>query len=133
MMCELPPRLNELPVPAEPAGGVCLHGASWARRGPPVHPWAALLLLVVDNLWNLADWMALSWVLSIPLSFAMVFVPCLVIQKVVRGDGWGRALALSLVLGVVAAIPTSVTGTPVGLALLAWFGIDRLVGGPLGR
>jgi hypothetical protein len=35
------------------------------------------------------------------------------------------ALAKALVLGLVAAIPTSLTGTPVGMALLAWAGVDR--------
>jgi hypothetical protein len=47
------------------------------------------------------------------------------LQRQLRKDRWGMALAKALVLGLVAAIPTSLTGTPVGMALLAWAGVDR--------
>ncbi len=94
----------------------------------PVHPLAATLLLVVDNLWNLADWAVVSWLLTVPLSFASVFLPSLLIQRFLEKDRWGRAFALAFALGIVAAVPTSVTGTPIGLALLTWFGLDKLVG-----
>ena len=33
-----------------------------------------------------------------------------------------------VVLAVLAAIPTFVTGTPVGLGLLAWTGLGKLLG-----
>ena len=33
------------------------------------------------------------------------------------------AAAKALFLGIVAAVPFSVTGTPIGIALLAWAGI----------
>ncbi|MFM7101780.1 MAG: hypothetical protein ACKO3N_11495, partial [Verrucomicrobiota bacterium] len=94
-----------------------------AMPSAPFHPLAATLLVVIDNLWNLADWAVLSWAFTIPLSFLTVAIPALVIQRRCRGDGWGRALAKAVFLGLLAAIPTSLTGTPVGLALLAWAGI----------
>jgi hypothetical protein len=45
----------------------------------------------------------------------------------------GRAFLFALLLGIVAAVPTSITGTPVGLALLAWTGINKLLGKPMAR
>jgi hypothetical protein len=32
---------------------------------------------------------------------------------------------------MVAAVTTSITGTPIGIALLAWTGISKLIGKPL--
>jgi hypothetical protein len=95
------------------------------RRGAPFHPLASTLLLIVDNLWNLADWAAAAWILTVPLSFLSVFVPAVGIQRKLHGDSWIRAFLKGLFLGVVAAVPTSVTGTPIGIALLAWAGMDR--------
>ncbi|MBA4148885.1 MAG: hypothetical protein H0X66_12285 [Verrucomicrobia bacterium] len=94
----------------------------------PIHPLAAVMLLVIDNLWNLADWAALLWTITIPLSFLSVFVPTFLVQRFLKNDAVGRALALAVVLGVLAAVPTSITGTPAGLALLAWAGLNRLTG-----
>jgi len=104
------------------------HAQAGAPPGPPVHPAAAALLLAVDNLWNLADWTVLSWFLTIPASFLTVSIPTLVIQRKLRGQRWGTALFFAVLLGAVAAVPTSVTGTPVGMALLAWTGISRWLG-----
>ena len=106
---------------------------SRAPGGPPVHPAAALLLLVVDNLWNLADWAVLDWFLTIPLSFLSVCVPVFFIQKLLKKNPPRRALGYALLLGIIAGVPFSVTGTPVGVALLAWSGISRLLGRPAGR
>ena len=91
----------------------------------PFHPLAAGLLLIVDNLWNFADWSVIAWFLTIPLSFLTVFAPTLWIQRHLQGDPWGKAILKALFLGVVAAVPFSVTGTPVGLALLAWAGLKH--------
>jgi hypothetical protein len=96
----------------------------------PVHPLAAVLLLAVDNLWMLADWNAITWIVTIPLSFLTVAVPTFLIQKLVKRDSFFRAARLGLLLGTIAAVPTSLFGTPVGLALLAWTGLNRLVGRP---
>lgn len=92
---------------------------------PPIHPWSAGLLVAVDNLWNLADWAVLTWWLTVPLAFLSVFVPTVWLQRWLRRDRWSVAFGKALVLGLVAAIPTSLTGTPVGVALLAWAGVDR--------
>jgi hypothetical protein len=82
-----------------------------------------VLLLVADNLWTLAEFAVVSWLLTVPLSFLVVFTGTFQIQRCQGGDSVGRALAKALLLGAIAAVPFSVTGTPVGLALLAWAGI----------
>ena len=95
-------------------------------REPPIHPLSAVLLVVVDNLWNLAEWVVVDWVITIPLSFLSVFIPCYLIQRHLRRDKPGRAAAIAVLLAVLAAVPTSITGTPAGLAVLAWSGLSRL-------
>lgn len=91
----------------------------------PFHPAASGLLVVVDNLWNFADFAVIDWFLTIPASFASVAGPVYWIQRRKHHDSVPAALAKALFLGVVAAVPFSVTGTPVGLALLAWAGIKH--------
>jgi len=94
------------------------------RKFSPIHPAASAILLFVDNLWMTADWAALLWVVTIPLSFLSVFLPTLWLQRSSRRDPWSAALGKAFALGIVAAVPTSITGTPVGMALLAWAGIE---------
>jgi hypothetical protein len=130
-----PPVIHETPaklVPVEvlPPGSPPLATHGQTTGGPPIHAAAALLLLVVDNLWNLADWMVIDWIITIPLSFLSVAVPTFFIQKLLKKDSVGRALGFAALLGVIAAVPFSVTGSTVGVALLAWLGINKLLGKP---
>ncbi len=104
-------------------------GASAApAEGPPIHALSALILVAVDSLWAVFDWVPPVWLFAIPGCFAAVFVPTYLIQRHLKNDSKGRALAFASVLAVLAAIPTPVTGTPVGLGLLAWTGLGRLLG-----
>ena len=87
------------------------------------HPWSAALLLAVDNLWALPDFAVITLAVTVPACFLMVFAGVFLIQRRHQRDSAGKSFAKALVLAVIAAIPTSLTGTPVGLALLAWAGI----------
>lgn len=109
------------PLPARPAPAAPLDG-------PPIHALAALILVAVDTLWALFDWIPADWIVAIPSCFAAVFVPTFLIQRQLKQDSRGRALTFATILAVLAAIPTFVTGTPVGLALLAWTGLGKLFG-----
>lgn len=125
-----PPPLPSPAGPARPEAGpgpaTVVNLEPLPREKPiPFHPAASTVLIVVDNLWNLEEWIVIDWILTIPLSFITVFAPTLLIQRKLGGDGWLTALAKALFFGVIAAVPTSVTGTPVGLALLAWAGVRR--------
>jgi hypothetical protein len=122
-----PPVIEVEVVEEEPRAGA---KAPPGGGGAPVHPLSAILLMAVDNLWMLADWSAMTWALTIPLSFVTVAVPTFLIQKLVNKDSFTRAAGLGLLLGMLAAIPTSLFGTPVGLALLAWTGISKILGRP---
>lgn len=127
------PKIVEVEVMREPRAGEGITPRHPQSRpssgGPPIHPLAALLLLAVDNLWLLPEFVVIDWIVTIPLCFISVFVPALLIQKLVKKQGIGTAVGYALLLAVIAAVPTSLLGTPLGAALLAWFGISRLLSG----
>ena len=112
----LPPVSAPPPLPAAPA------------EGPPIHALSALILVAVDSLWAIFDWMPLDWIVAIPGCFAAVFVPTFLVQRHLKSDSKGRAVTYATILAVLAAIPTPITGTPVGLGLLAWTGLGKLLG-----
>ena len=97
-------------------------------EGPPIHGLAALILVAVDGLWAIFDWVPPVWIIAIPACFAAVFVPTYLIQRHLKQDSKGRAVTFATILAVLAAIPTPITGTPVGLGLLAWTGLGKLLG-----
>lgn len=86
-------------------------------------PLSALALLLADNLWLFPEFLVVSWGVTVPLCFLTVLVSVYLIQRRRAGDRRRIAFAKALILAIIAAVPTSVTGTPVGLALLAWAGI----------
>ena len=104
-----------------------------SSAGTPIHALSALILVAVDSLWAIFDWLPPVWPLAIPLCFLGVFLPTLTIQKSLKGDSTGKALAFAFILGVLAAIPTPITGTPIGIGLLAWTGLGRILGRQMDR
>ncbi len=128
-----PPIISEAParpVPLEvlpPAAPPPVQPAAPAE-GPPIHSLSALILVAVDSLWAIFDWLPPVWIVAIPACFAAVFVPTFLIQRNLKNDSKGRALTFATILAVLAAIPTPITGTPVGLGLLAWTGLGKLLG-----
>ena len=129
---QTPPKLSEMPrevsvevlPPERPQGASSFS----APEGPPIHALSALLLVIIDSLWLLPDMVPALWIVTIPLCFISVAVPVFFIQKFLKKDSTGRALTFALLLGVVGAVPMSVTGTPVGVGLLAWSGLSKLLG-----
>jgi hypothetical protein len=125
----IPPRMTD---GTNPAGSGVGKGAGpqpgkGGSEGPltPFHPAAAGLMLLVDNLWMMPEFLVTPAVLTVPACFFSVLIPTWIIQRRMHGNSVGMAFMKALFLATVAAVPTSVTGTPVGLALLAWFGIRR--------
>lgn len=136
----IPPKIPEAParivplevMPRDQAGSDAPPRIQPARSSSapssdayPIHALSALLLIAVDSLWAIFDWLPPIWILTIPGCFLAVFVPCYLIQKHLKNDSTGRALAFATALGVLAAIPTPITGTSVGLGVLAWSGLGR--------
>ncbi len=99
-------------------------------NNPPIHALSALILLVVDNLWNLTEWAVIDWIITVPLCFIMVLVPVFLIQKFLKRNTTGEALGWAIFLAVLAAVPFSVIGTFAGSVLLGWLGINKLWGRP---
>ena len=128
-----PPKITEVParlVPVEVLPPVASPPAQPVAPtdGPPIHSLSALILVAVDSLWAIFDWVPPVWIVAIPACFAAVFIPTYLIQRHLKNDSKGHALAFATILAVLAAIPTPVTGTPVGLGLLAWTGFGKLLG-----
>jgi hypothetical protein len=129
---DIPPKISEVPaktvpvevLPPSPSANV---GDTIPR---PIHSLSALTLIAVDSLWAVFDWAPPVWGIAIPFCFIAVFVPTFLIQKHLKNDSNGRAMAFASFLAVLAAIPTPVTGTPVGLGLLAWTGLGKLLRRP---
>lgn len=113
------------PLPVE------VNRASEAPVGerPPLtsfHPASAAVLMVVDNLWTLPEFAGPElWFLTIPLAFLVVLTATVWIQRRRNRDGLGAAWAKGVFLGVLAAVPFSITGTTAGMLLLGWFGIRK--------
>ena len=132
------PKIVDVEVVADgPGASRSVHASRPAYRHSsdrsPIHALSALILVAVDSLWAIFDWMPPLWPIAIPLCFLGVFVPTLVIQKNLKQDSTGRALAFAFMLGVLAAIPTPISGTPIGIGLLAWTGLGRIHGGSSDR
>ena len=130
---ETPPKINEVPpkvVPVEvlPPEPIRVNPLPPVGEGSPVHALSALVLVAVDSLWIPAEFLPPIWIIAIPACFVATFVPTFLIQKHLKRDSTGRALTFATLLAVLAAVPTPVMGTPVGLGLLAWTGLGKWLG-----
>ncbi len=128
---EKPPITSEAPAiraPVEVLAPASSHPSAPATPtdAQPIHALSALILVAVDSLWVVFDWAPPIWIVAIPFCFAAVFVPTFLIQKHLKHDSNGRALTFATLLAVLAAIPTPITGTPIGMALLAWAGFRKV-------
>jgi hypothetical protein len=128
-----PPKISDVPVKAAPLEVLPPLPPQSAPAAPPgdgqpIHALSALILVAVDSLWAIFDWVPPVWIVAIPGCFAAVFIPTYLIQRHLRNDSKPRALTYATILGVLAAIPTPITGTPIGLGLLAWTGLGRIFG-----
>ena len=94
------------------------------RMRTAIHPVSALILIAVDNLWTIGDWVAALWLVTIPLSFLAVCVPVFFVQKFLHGDNAGKSLALAMFLGILAAVPTPIAGTTAGVIVLGLAGLN---------
>lgn len=92
-----------------------------------IHPMSAALLAIVDGMWAIPEMAVLSWAVTIPLAFLSVTIGTSLIQQHLNGDQRGRAVAIAFFFGIIAALPTCVLGTPLGLGLLARAGLKHLL------
>jgi hypothetical protein len=130
VVVDIPPKINEgaareVDVEVMPPESEGRFGRTESDP-TPVHALSALTLVAVDSLWLAFDVAPPLWPFAVPLCFVAVFFPVFLLQKFLKRDSNGRALAFATLLATLAAIPTPVSGTPVGIALLAWSGIGKL-------
>lgn len=90
-------------------------------------------MLAVDSLWAFFAWEPFIWFIAIPFCFVATFVPTFLIQRHLKKDSKGRAAAFASLLAVLAALPFPIASTPVGLGLLAWTGLGKLLGKPVSK
>ena len=94
----------------------------------PIHPLAALTTIVLDNLFTLPEIAGPEvWIITIPLIGGLGFVATTLVQRYLAKDSWGEAIAKGVVMGIIAGVPTSVTGTTVGVVLLSWAGANKWI------
>ncbi len=94
----------------------------------PVHPLAALTTIVLDNVFGVVE--LVDPLAILVTSFAVGAVGTLAtmfVQRYMAKDSWGKAIAKGLVMGIIAGVPYQVTGTAVGIPLLAWAGLHQWV------
>jgi len=95
---------------------------------PPIHPLAALTTIVLDNVFG---WIELVDPLALALTSVSVgvvgFLTTTFVQRYLAKDGWGASVAKGLVMGVMAGVPYQVTGTAIGIPLLAWAGAHQWI------
>jgi hypothetical protein len=99
---------------------------------PPIHPLAALVTIVLDNIFGVFEiFDPLALILTSVTVGVLGGVTTTMIQHYLAKDAWGPAVAKGLVMGIFAGVPFQVTGTAVGIPLLAWAGLHELIKFPL--
>jgi len=135
---DVPPKVKDLPpkvveVEVMPPNKSGAHEQPGSFEGAPIHALSALVMLAVDSLWAFFEWAPPLWLIAIPFCFVATFVPTFLIQQHLKKDSKGRAAAFASLLAVLAALPFPIASTPVGLGLLAWTGLGRLLGKPVAK
>jgi len=92
----------------------------------PIHPMAALTTIVLDNIFGWIEIIDPFALVLTSLSVGVVgFLTTMFVQRYLAKDGWGASVAKGLVMGVLAGVPYQVTGTAIGVPLLAWAGAHQ--------
>lgn len=120
--------MTQLPAQIPASGEKQKSSAIPPTQQPLIHPLSGLLLMIVDALWTIPDMAAFAWIATIPACFLAVTIPTYLIQRFMKNDPAGKSAAVAAVLGVLAAIPTPITGTVVGAIVLGLAGLRSLGG-----
>jgi hypothetical protein len=95
---------------------------------PPIHPLAALVTVVLDNVFGVVEFVDPLVILFTSVILAACgTLSTTLIQHYLAKDGWGKAAAKGLAMGIIAGVPFSVTGTVLGVPLLAWAGLHEWI------
>lgn len=98
----------------------------------PIHPLAALATIVLDNVFGVFEIVdPLALILTSAVVGTLGTVTTMLVQRYLAKDSWGASVAKGLVMGIFAGVPFQVTGTAVGIPLLAWAGLHELIKLPI--
>jgi|GEM_PF-380221 len=94
----------------------------------PIHPLAALATIVLDNVFGVFEIIdPLALVLTSLGVGVLGTVTTMLLQRYLVKESWGASVAKGLVMGIIAGVPFQVTGTAIGIPLLAWAGLHEWV------
>jgi len=94
----------------------------------PIHPLSALATIVLDNVFGVFEIVdPLALVLTSVTVGVVGTLTTTLVQRYLAKDSWGASVAKGLVMGIFAGVPFQVTGTAVGIPLLAWAGLHELI------
>jgi hypothetical protein len=94
----------------------------------PIHPLAALATVVLDNVFGWFEFVdPFALLITSVVVGGLGFLTTLFVQRYLSKDGWGASVAKALVMGVVSGVPYPVTGTVIGIPLLAWAGLHKWI------
>jgi hypothetical protein len=94
----------------------------------PIHPLAALVTVVLDNVFGAFEILDPFMIVLTSVSVGVLgTVSTMLVQRYLAKDEWGPSIAKGLVMGIIAGVPFPVTGTVVGVPLLAWSGLHKWV------
>jgi len=100
----------------------------------PIHPLAALATIVLDNVFGIFELVdPLALILTSVTVGLLGAVTTMLVQHYLAKDEWGSSVAKGLVMGIFAGVPFQVTGTAIGIPLLAWAGLHELIKSPLSK
>lgn len=100
----------------------------------PVHPLAALVTVLLDNAFGAIEILDPLLVILTSLTVATICsVTVLLIQRYLAKEDWGVSVAKGMVMGIVAGVPFPVTGTAIGVPLLAWSGLHEWIKAPMSK
>jgi VIT1/CCC1 family predicted Fe2+/Mn2+ transporter len=93
-----------------------------------IHPFSALLTLLFDLFFFGADaaTLGLDLPVSVTSAFLLTFFSTFIIQKKISKDKISISFTKSIILAILAAIPTPIAGTAVGMVLLTSAGIKKI-------
>jgi TRAP-type mannitol/chloroaromatic compound transport system permease large subunit len=103
------------------------------RRLIRLHPFSGLLIILLDNLFfglNVAT-LGIGTLLACFLAFGATTVGVYLVQRFLDQDSRRASLAKAILSGALAGVPTSISGTIFGTAVLAASGLPKLGVGSL--
>jgi hypothetical protein len=93
----------------------------------PIHPLAALTTIVLDNMFGIIEFDPLVIPLTALAAGVINTAAVTFVQRYLAKDEWGVSIAKGLVMGIIAGVPYSVTGTGAGALLLGWAGMHEWI------